>query len=62
VAEGDPASEILRLADEMAVQLIAMGSHGQTGVVGLLLGSVSSSVLDHARCPVLIARLTNMKS
>jgi phosphoglycerate kinase len=55
--EGDPAGEILKLADEMGVELIAMGSHGRTGVLGFFLGSVSRKVLDHARCPVLIARV-----
>ena len=59
VVEGDPASEILKFADEMGVELIAMGSHGRTGVLGLFLGSVSRKVLDHARCPVLIARVPN---
>jgi phosphoglycerate kinase len=54
VVEGDPAAEILKLADEMGVELIAMGSHGRTGVLSLFLGSVSRKVLDQARCPVLI--------
>jgi nucleotide-binding universal stress UspA family protein len=41
----------------MGIELIAMGSHGRTGIFGFFLGSVSRKVLDHARCPVLIARV-----
>jgi phosphoglycerate kinase len=55
--EGDPADEILKFADEIGADLIAMGSHGQTGILRFLMGSVSRKVLDHAKCPVLIVRL-----
>jgi phosphoglycerate kinase len=57
VIEGDPEAEILKIADEMGVDLIAMGAHGRTGVLGFFLGSVSRKVLDQARCPVLIVRV-----
>jgi len=57
VVEGDAAGEILKIAGEMGVDLIAMGSHGRTGVLGVFLGSVSRKVLEHARCPVLIVRI-----
>jgi phosphoglycerate kinase len=57
--EGDPADEILKCADEIDAELIAMGSHGQTGVMRFLMGSVSRKVLDHAECPVLIVRIPN---
>jgi phosphoglycerate kinase len=55
--EGDPADEILKYAAEMGVDLIAMGSHGRTGIMRFLMGSVSRKVLDHAGCPVLITRI-----
>lgn len=55
--EGDPASKILELADEVGVDLIAMGSHGKSGVLSLLMGSVSRKVIDHAKRPVLIVRM-----
>jgi phosphoglycerate kinase len=54
IASGDPADEILKVADELGVQLLAMGSHGRTGILGIFLGSVSRKVLDRAHCPVLI--------
>jgi phosphoglycerate kinase len=51
---GDPAGQILKFADERGMDLIAMGSRGLSGVLGVLMGSVSRKVLSHARCPVLI--------
>lgn len=57
MVEGDPADQILRFAEEIGATLIAMGSHGRTGVLRFLMGSVSRKVLDHATCPVLIVRL-----
>ncbi|HWP42902.1 MAG TPA: phosphoglycerate kinase [Blastocatellia bacterium] len=57
MVEGDPADQILKFADEIGADLIAMGSHGRTGVLRLLIGSVSRKVSDHAKCPVLIARV-----
>jgi len=57
MVEGDPADEILRFADEIGADLIVMGSHGRTGVMRVLMGSVSRKVLDQAKCPVLIVRI-----
>jgi nucleotide-binding universal stress UspA family protein len=37
--------------------LIAMGTHGRTGVVHLYLGSVAEKVVRHATCPVLTVRM-----
>ena len=56
IANGDAAEEILKHANELGVELIAMGSHGHTGILGMFLGSVSRKVLDRAHCPVLIVR------
>ena len=52
---GHPAGQILKLADERGIDLIAMGSRELGGVLGgVLMGSVSRKVPNHARCPVLI--------
>ena len=51
--EGNPAREILRSADAVPADLIVMGTHGRSGFMRLLLGSVTEKVLRHASCPVL---------
>jgi nucleotide-binding universal stress UspA family protein len=53
---GDPAEEILALAQEQKADLIVLGTRGHGRLAGLLLGSVAQKVLAHAACPVLIVR------
>lgn len=53
-ADGDAAEEILRLQD--GHDLIAMGTHGHTGLSAVLLGNVTYSVLRQARIAVLAIR------
>lgn len=53
---GEPAEEIIRLADEAHADLIVIGTHGRSGIERLLLGSVSERVVRHAGCPVLVMR------
>jgi universal stress protein A len=54
--EGDPAREILRVAEEVEADLIVMGTHGRTGLSRLLLGSAAEEVMRHATCPVLTVK------
>lgn len=54
VPHGDPADEILRLADERSADLIVMGRYGAGRVIPALLGSVLGSVIAGADCPVLV--------
>jgi nucleotide-binding universal stress UspA family protein len=54
--EGRAASEILRHARESKAGLIAMTTHGRTGLARLLLGSIAEEVLRHSPCPVLVRR------
>jgi universal stress protein A len=56
VEVGSAKVEIVRIAEELEVDLIVLGSHGRHGV-GLLLGSTASSVIHHANCDVLAVRL-----
>lgn len=53
---GDPSDEILDLAEEIGADMIIVGSHNRTALGRLLLGSVSESVADRARCTVVVAR------
>lgn len=53
---GDPASAIVRLAKEEGAELIVMGTHGRTGLLRLLMGSVAEVVVRRAPCPVLTLR------
>lgn len=52
VVEGDPASTLLDAAQ--GADMLVVGSRGHGGFVGLLLGSVSHKVIQHAPCPVLV--------
>src|SRR5690349_19932264 len=56
VLDGRPATEIVAEAKRIEADLIVMGARGLSTVRRLLLGSVSSEVVDHATCPVLVAR------
>jgi len=53
---GRPSSAIVDQASEMGADLIVVGSRGQGPFRTMLLGSVSAEVVDHAPCPVLVAR------
>lgn len=50
-----PARSILRLAEETFVDLIAMSTHGRTGLKRALLGSVADEIICNARPPVFLA-------
>jgi nucleotide-binding universal stress UspA family protein len=50
---GEPATAITRIAQEEGVEMIVMGTHGRTGLMRLLMGSVSEAVVRSATCPVL---------
>lgn len=50
---GDAAAEILAQAGEMHAGLVVIGTHGHSGFVRFLLGSVTEKVLRRAECPVL---------
>ena len=54
--EGDAVEATLRVAQEVRADLIAMGTHGRTGILRLLMGSVAEQVLRKATCPVLTVR------
>jgi len=53
---GSPDSRIVETAEELAADMIVIGSHGYKRWERLLLGSVSDSVVHHAHCSVLVVR------
>ena len=56
VIRGRAASAIIDDARDFHADLVIVGSRGHGTIASLLLGSVSSEVVDHASCPVLVAR------
>ncbi len=56
VRRGRPASTLAQDADRCAVDLLIVGSRGHGPMDALLLGSVSTELVDHAPCPVLVTR------
>ncbi len=53
---GDPASEIIEEARESGADLIALATHGRTGLARVVLGSVAETTLRTAPSPVLAVR------
>ncbi len=56
IREGRPSTEIHKAVDELGIDLIVMGTHGQSGLQ-LLLGSTATSVLHGVTCDVLTVRI-----
>lgn len=51
--EGEPATEIVRAADEWRADVILIGAHARGPVARFLLGSTAETVVRRAHCPVL---------
>jgi nucleotide-binding universal stress UspA family protein len=51
-----PWEAIIEAAKKKKCDLIFMGSHGRSGLAGLLLGSQTTKVLTHSKVPVLVCR------
>ena len=54
---GSPAPNILEEADRERSDLIVMSTHGRTGLVHMLMGSVTEQVVRNAACPVFSVHL-----
>jgi nucleotide-binding universal stress UspA family protein len=55
---GQPADEILALAGEVNAELIAMSTHGRSGIRQWVFGTVADRILHGASCPLLLVRTT----
>ncbi len=53
---GHPADVIVRYASELGVDEIVMGTHGRTGLLQLLMGSVASEVSEKAKAKVTLIK------
>jgi nucleotide-binding universal stress UspA family protein len=56
VANDHPDEAIVKAAEEKGCDLIAMGSHGASGLRSVLIGSVTQKVLAKTQLPVLVFR------
>lgn len=56
IKPGGVIKGILEVASDEAVDLIAMSTHGRTGLTQLLYGSVAAGVLQGSNCPLLLVR------
>ncbi len=56
VVRGRPASAVVDEAGAAMPDLLVCGSRGHGPLASVLMGSVSAEVVDHAPCPVLVAR------
>lgn len=53
---GSPGPTLAAVAEKNDVDLIVMGSRGLGPIKGIFMGSVSSYIVSHAKCPVLIVK------
>jgi len=56
VEQGDPASIIIDVANRLNVDLIVLGSKGQSELGQYLIGSVANKVVQYAAKPVMVVR------
>ena len=56
VESGAIAEAIVSFATKQGIQLIVLGTRGMSGLKKVLMGSVSSGVVNHSLCPVLVVR------
>jgi len=54
---GDPAERILKEQKAKKVDLIVIASHGKSGIVRYLMGSVATKITKSAKCPVMLVKL-----
>lgn len=53
---GDPATEIIKFADETSTRLVAISTHGRSGIKRWVFGGVAHKVLQAGHTPLLLVR------
>jgi universal stress protein A len=61
VKRGDPATEIVKLAEHDKAGLILMATHGRTGLAHIFMGSVAEKVVRTSHVPVLTVKPPEMR-
>ncbi len=56
IVTGDPAEKIIERACENGVNLIAMATHGRSGITRIAYGSVAEAVIHRTKTPILLIR------
>jgi nucleotide-binding universal stress UspA family protein len=56
IREGSVADTILDVSTELQTDLIAMSTHGRSGLSRWLMGSIADRVVNHSLVPVLLIR------
>ena len=56
IREGPIAETILAVADELKADVIAMSTHGHSGMRRWLMGSIADRVVNHSHVPVMLIR------
>ena len=54
VRRGNDYEEIISYADDESIDIIVIASHGRTGILHTLMGSVAEKVIRYSRCMVLV--------
>lgn len=57
--QGDPKKEVVNTAQAWGADLIVVGTHGRTGLLHLLMGSVAESIIHQSKIPVLVVPFGN---
>ena len=60
VCFGDAADQIIKTANDTQTHLVAMSTHGRSGISRLFLGSVADRVLQAGTTPLLLARAASV--
>ena len=56
VVIGEPAEKIIEQANEYGVDLIALTTHGRSGITRMAYGSVAEGVIHGSKTPILLLR------